>query len=363
MLKILLFPFAVIYGLVIKFRHFLFDVGILPSKSFDIPIIGVGNLALGGTGKTPHTEYLVRLLHKNFRLAILSRGYLRKSRGFVLADNQSTMRDIGDEPLQYYSKFGESGVAVAVDKNRCRGVKSLLAMNPPPQAVILDDALQHRFIKPGLNLLLTDYRKLYTDDFLVPAGKLRDIKASAKRADIIIVTKTERILSPIVRRIIEQKIHPAPHQKLYFSYLQYENPIRLPSLETTQLGKKYSTIILFTGVANPYTLKDYLRYRCRELITIDFPDHHNYTKKDVQLIRKTWEEQFTRKKLLVTTEKDAMRLINSPYLRLLKDLPMVYIPVKVKFHGKDEKDFNHQILNYVRENQRNGTVYSIKNNR
>jgi len=359
MLKILLFPFALLYGLVISFRHFLFNVGLLPSKSFDVPIIGVGNLTLGGTGKTPHTEYLVRLLRKDYRVAILSRGYMRKSKGFVLANSTSTFKEIGDEPLQYTRKFGNN-IRIAVDRDRCNGVQNLLKMKDAPEAIILDDAFQHRFIKPGISLLLTDYRRLYTDDYLLPSGKLRDLKASAKRADIIIITKTEKILSPIVRRIIEEKINPAPHQRIYFSYLKYGAPVRFPSMETIQFEKKYSTVILFTGVANPYPLKDFLRYRCRELITIDFPDHHSYREKDVKLIRKTWDDQFTKKKLIVTTEKDAMRLINSPYLRLLKDLPMVYVPIEVKFHGQDEKSFNHQILTYVRENQRNRTVHSVE---
>jgi tetraacyldisaccharide 4'-kinase len=360
MLKILLFPFALLYGMVISFRHFLFDVGILWSRAYDMPIIGVGNLSLGGTGKTPHTEYLVRLLRKQYRLAILSRGYLRKSKGFVLADKHSTFRDVGDEPLQYRRKFGEK-VYVAVDKNRCRGIDNLLKLKSPPDIVILDDSMQHRFIQPGLTLLLTDYRRLYVDDYLLPAGRLRDLKASAKRADIIIVTKTERILSPIVRRIIHEKINPQKNQSLYFSYLKYGNPVAFPSMKVTQFEKNYSAIILFTGVANPYPLKDYLRYRCRELITIDFPDHHQYSEKDIRLIKKTWDEQFTKRKLMVTTEKDAMRLINSPYLRLLKDLPLVFVPVEVKFHGQDEKLFNRQILQYVNENKGNRTIHPIEN--
>ncbi len=362
MLKILLFPFAILYGLVISFRHFLFNIGFLPSKSFDMPVIGVGNLALGGTGKTPHTEYLAHLLKDEFRVAILSRGYLRKSRGFVLADSKSTISDIGDEPLQYRQNFGNT-IVVAVDRNRCRGVRELLKIKNTPEAIILDDALQHRFIKPGLSLLLTDYRRLYTDDFLMPAGKLRDLKSSAKRADIIIVTKTEKILSPIVKKIILEKIKPTNLQKVYFSYIKYDSPTRFPSLEKTKFEKLYSTIILFTGVANPYPLKDHLRYRCRELITLDFPDHHNYTKRDILLIKKTWEEQFTKHKLIVTTEKDAMRLINSPYLRLLKNLPIVYLSIQVKFHGQDGKNFNRQIIDYVRENQRNSSISSVKDKR
>jgi tetraacyldisaccharide 4'-kinase len=359
MLKILLLPFSLVYGLVLRFRHFLFDAGILPSKSFDIPTISVGNLSLGGTGKTPHTEYLTRLLKKDYRTAIVSRGYMRKSKGFVLADKNSTFQDIGDEPMQYRRKFGEN-VYVAVDKNRNRAVKKLLDLSPPPEAVILDDAMQHRFIKPGLSILLTDYRRLYCDDYLVPAGKLRDLKSRARKADIIVVTKTDKVLSPIVKRLLLDKIKPRPEQNVYFSYQTYQHPVQFPSFQETRFERKYSAIILFTGIANPYPLKDYLRYRCRELITIDFPDHHTYTEQDIRQIRKTWDEYFSHKKIIVTTEKDAMRLINSPYLRLLKDLPVVYVPIKVKFHGEDAQKFNRQILNYVRENQRNRPVHSNK---
>lgn len=362
MLKILLYPFALIYGLAISFRHFLFDLGILPTRTFDVPLIGVGNIAMGGTGKTPHTEYLARLLQDNFIVAILSRGYLRKSKGFVLADETSSFDNIGDEPMQFIHKFGQK-VRVAVDKNRCRGIKKLLKTEPEPEAIILDDVMQHRFVKPGLNILLTDYRKLYTDDYLFPAGRLRDLKSAAKRADIIVVTKTEKILSPIIKRIITEKLSPKPYQKLYFSYLKYGNPISIPSLKKVKIDKQYSTIILVTGIANPYPLKDKLRYLCRELIALDFPDHHNFTKKDILLIRETWDEQFTRHKLIVTTEKDAMRLINSPYLRLLKNLPMVYLPIEVKFHGQDGKNFNEQIIHYVRKSKKNSSISPVEDKR
>ncbi len=360
MLKILLYPFALLYGLVIGFRHLLFDIGLLPAKSFDVPVIGVGNISVGGTGKTPHTEYLARLFQDDFKTAILSRGYLRKSSGFVLADETSTFENIGDEPMQYLHNLGNS-IRIAVDKRRVRGVKKLLKLEPPPEVIILDDAMQHRFIKPGVNILLTDYHRLYADDYLFPAGRLRDLKRIAKRADIIVVTKTEKVLSPLIKKLVEEKLSPQPGQKLYYSYLEYGSPVSIPSLKKIKFEKQYSTILLFTGIANPYPLKDKLRYHCRELVTLDFPDHHDFKEKDILLIKKTWEQQFTSHKLIVTTEKDAMRLINSPYLRLLKDLPMVYLPIEVKFHGQDGKDFNTQILNYVRESQRNSSIRSVKN--
>ena len=338
--------------MVVQFRHLLFGLGILPSKTYDIPIISVGNLSLGGSGKTPHTEYLIRLLANDFKLAVLSRGYKRKTKGFVVANANSEYSDIGDEPMQYFRKFSDK-ILLAVDENRCHGVETLLQDDPGLQLILLDDAMQHRYIKPGLSILLTDYRNLYADDMMFPSGSLRDVKSAAKRADIIIVTKTEKILSPLVRREIKRKLNPRFYQRLYFSYLKYKNLISFFTGEEVKLKKRYPVIIMFSGVANSYPMKDHLRNYCRELISLDFPDHHRYHRKDLELILQTYSNQFTKNKIIVTTEKDAMRLLNSPYLRLLKDLPMYYLPIEVKLHGKDEAKFNKQILEYVTETNRN----------
>jgi len=352
MWRLVLLPLSWLFGLGIRIRHFLFNVGILPVKSYDIPVISVGNLSLGGSGKTPHTEYLVRLLLKEkMNVAILSRGYGRKTKGYYKAKTESDSTQIGDEPTQFLTKFGKH-ITLAVDENRREGIEKLMKEDENLDVILLDDAMQHRYVKPAFSMLLTDYRKLYSDDYLFPAGGLRDVKSAAKRADVIIVSKTEKMLSPIVRKDIHKKLNIAGHQKLYFSYLHYEKLVSLHDLQKKNFEKKYSTIILFSGVANPYPLKDYLRYRCRELISLDFPDHHFYTKKDVELIVKTYEDQFTRNKAIITTEKDAMRLINSPYLRVLKDLPVFFLPIEVRFHGHDGEDFNDQILKYVRKNPR-----------
>ncbi len=330
----------------------MFETGILPVKSYDIPIIGVGNLSLGGSGKTPHTEYLVRMfLNEKLNLAILSRGYGRKTKGYYKANPESDSTQIGDEPKQYSAKFGEY-ITLAVDEKRCEGIENLMEEDENIDVILLDDAMQHRYVEPGFSILLTDYRRLYVDDYLFPAGGLRDVKSAAKRADVIIVSKTEKILSPIVRKHIHKKLNIAGHQKLYFSYLHYDKLVSLHDFKKKNFEKRYSAIILFSGVANPYPLKDYLRYRCRELISLDFPDHHFYTRKDIEFIAKTFEDQFTKNKAIITTEKDAMRLINSPYLRILKDLPVFFLPIEVKFHGHDGEEFNDQILKYVRENPR-----------
>jgi len=345
-------PFSWLYGLAIWFRHTLFDAGILPMKSYQLPLISIGNLSLGGTGKTPHTEYLVRfLLGQEVNIAILSRGYGRKTKGFLKADNEHRdARIIGDEPAQFYHEFSEN-VQIVVDENRREGIEKMIKSDNPPDVVLLDDAMQHRYVQPGLSILLTDCRNLYVDDHLFPYGRLRDVKSASKRADIIIVTKTDKVLSPIIRRSTIKKLNPAPNQKVYFSYFQYGKLRSVPDFKKMSLDKKYSVIILFTGIANPYPIKDYLRYYCSELITLEFPDHHIFNKKDVQLIKNTFDEQFSKKKLIITTEKDAMRLINSPYLRLLEDDPVYFLPIEVKFHGQDGRAFNNQIINYVRKNK------------
>ncbi|MBE0650301.1 MAG: tetraacyldisaccharide 4'-kinase [Bacteroidales bacterium] len=352
MWRLVLLPVSFIFGLGIRIRHFLFNIGILSSKSYEMPIISVGNLSLGGSGKTPHTEYLVRLLLKEKKkIAILSRGYGRKTKGYFKATPESDSTQIGDEPTQFQKKFGKH-ITLAVDGSRREGIETLMKEDKDMDVILLDDAMQHRFVKPGFSILLTDYRKLYSDDYLFPAGGLRDVKSAARRADVIIVSKTERMLSPIVRKDIHKKLNVADHQKLYFSYLHYDKLVSLHDFERRNNEKKYSIIVLFSGVANSYPLKDYLRYRCRELISLDFPDHHYYTRKDVELIARTYEDQFTRNKAIITTEKDAMRLINSPYLRILEDLPVYFLPIEVKFHGEDGEEFNDQILKYVRENPR-----------
>jgi len=243
---------------------------------------------------------------------------------------------------------------VAVDTNRVNGINNLVQNDKDLDVVLLDDAFQHRYVKPGLSILLTDYRNLYVDDYLFPVGTLRDTVASAKRADIIIVTKTDKVLSPIVRKNVRNKLNISGHQNLYFSYLVHEKCKPFPGFDLPDMNdKKYSAIIMFAGIANTYPMKEHLRDKCSELIALEFPDHHKYRKQDVELIKKTFDNQFTRKKVIVTTEKDVMRLINSPYLRLLKDLPVYYLPVQVKFHGLDETNFKNQIKKYVRENKRN----------
>lgn len=223
LLRILLLPFSLIYGLIVGVRNYFFNNGLLKSVEFKIPVISVGNLSAGGTGKTPHVEYLIRLLKDHFKIAVVSRGYLRKTRGFVLTDINSTVSMVGDEPMQYINKF--KNLLVAVDENRNHGIQKLMTSHTELDAVILDDAFQHRYVKPGLSILLTDFHSLYSKDFLLPVGRLRESKKGAKRADIIIVTKTDPVFSPLSKRAVLEQLKPQPHQKVFFSYVTYGLPI------------------------------------------------------------------------------------------------------------------------------------------
>ncbi len=354
--KVLLIPFACLYGCIIRIRHWLFNAGILRSKSFPIPVIGVGNLSLGGTGKTPFVEYLIRMLSDENKIAVLSRGYGRNTKGFLTANQYSGHKDIGDEPMQYHHKF-KNNLKVAVCENRRKGIKNLMQDKESLDVILLDDSFQHRFVKPGLSILLTDFHKLYMDDYLIPAGTLRDVVSAAKRADIIIVTKTYKVLSPITRRRIISILKPHDKQSLYFSYLEYSDLVSFPGFDKIKLPKQINTIILFSGIANSYPLQEYLRDMCIDLIVIDFPDHHTYRRKDLQLISQKFDDVFSQNKIIITTEKDAMRLIKSEYIRELDKLPLFYIPIEIKLHGHDDSNFSNQIKKYVRENKRNSSIH------
>jgi tetraacyldisaccharide 4'-kinase len=350
-IQILLSPLSFLYGLIMLIRNVLYDTGILRSESFSKPVISVGNLSMGGTGKTPHIEYLIRLLGNDFFIAILSRGYKRESKGFILATKKSNVRYIGDEPLQFIRKFDT--VKVAVDENRARGLHKLFEKFPGLDAVLLDDAFQHRRIKPGLSILLTDYHSMYTEDRVVPAGRLREFKHGARRAEIIIVTKTPKIFSPITRRRILEDIKPLANQSVFFSFLKYDNLIPVFDNGIHEIPTKTSYILLFTGIADDSTIREQLERMCTDLIVIRFSDHHNYTLTDLEMIRKRFNDLPTQKKVIVTTEKDVMRLKTGELSNFLKNLPLFYLPVEVEFHGSDKLHFEKEILQYVEKNSRN----------
>ena len=319
-MRFLLLPFAILYGLGVRLRHFLYDRGWLSSKRYHFPIVCVGNLAVGGTGKTPMVEYLVRLLGQE-QVAILSRGYRRKTRGFVLADDSATAMTLGDEPYQYHRKFPRATVAVC--ESRQEGIERLLE-NPHFKYIILDDAFQHRKVQAGTNLLLTSYDKLYTQDFLLPVGSLRDIRSRAHKAQIIIVTKCPELTQTEQEKIIQQ-LKPLPSQKVYFTTIAYSD--RVYSHEDSQALKDFiaTPFTLVTGIANPTPLVDFLEKQGASFEHLAYSDHHHFSNRELELLRQ--------KGRILTTEKDYVRLEGA-----LSTL--YYLPIETQFLNDQRLIFN-----------------------
>ena len=328
----------------------MFDKGILQSRRFNIPVISIGNISVGGTGKTPHTEYLIRLLKDEFQLAILSRGYKRKSKGFVLATPDTPTEMIGDEPFQMAHKYPQ--IYMAVDRDRCHGIERLTDGHTAPgvKAIVLDDAYQHRYVKPGLNILLTDYNRLITRDKMLPAGRLREPAKGKDRADIIVVSKCPTDISEEERKQITAELAPSHTQQLYFSTFTYG---RIQPLFTEGAERELSDIradehiVLVTGIASPQPLIERLKQQTAHITPLTFADHHDFTAADMSRIADTFLGLRSEKKLIVTTEKDAARLAGHPLMdKRIK--PFIYVvPVMVKFIEKEEL-FNLNIINYVR---------------
>lgn len=346
-----MFPFAVLYGIITSLRNLLYDWKLLKSKPVDVHTICVGNIAVGGTGKTPHVEYLIKLLGDNFRIATLSRGYKRKTSGFLLADEQSTALEIGDEPLQY--KFKNPALTVAVDANRVNGIKKLLELPDAPNVVILDDAFQHRSLKSELNIVISDFSNIYLHDCMMPAGYLRESKSGIKRADIIIISKTPDKTSAVEIRNLMKDIKPLAHQHLFFTWLKYgelqgfQNPA--DTIDTLNDLFRYR-IVAFTGIGNPTPMITYLKEYAAFVKHVQYPDHYNFTINDIADIRNELDAIEGGNKIVVTTEKDAMRLKHSDLQDITNTLPLYVLPVEVDFKDKAQ-EFNDIILNYVRTNK------------
>ena len=351
-LKFLLFPFSLIYASILSLRNLMFDWGYLKSTSFDLPIISVGNISVGGTGKTPHTEYLIKLLQDKYHLASLSRGYKRESKGFILADENSNSYDLGDEPMQMNRKFPK--LNVAVDTDRVNGVQELLASEKGLKldCILLDDAYQHRYIKPGLSILLIDYNRPIANDFVMPMGRLRERAAGKKRADIIIMSKCPVDLSDSEAEKLKKSINPLPHQELYFTSLDYapaesvfNTSNELASLNDTK--KEALGILLVTGIANPAPLRNYLKSFCDEFNEIQFPDHYTFKDKDLEKIETSFINLDSDNKIIITTEKDAIRFLDMKIeSKVLKD-NMAYIPLEIKFQNHAKIQFDKHILDFV----------------
>ena len=359
--SIFLYPFSLLYGFATGFRNFLFNSKILKSHTFNIPIICVGNLTVGGTGKTPHTEYLTDLLRTNFKVAVLSRGYKRKTNGFRFADDNSLADDIGDEPLQIFRKFPD--ITVAVDSKRVQGVQTILKEKPDTEVIILDDGFQHRSITPGLSILLSDFERLIIKDDLLPYGNLRESLRNIRRADIILITKSPESISPIQRRLLVKDINKAPYQNLYFTFIKYKDPVNVfdnivPALDISVESKKADRgIVLVTGIANPKLFLDYLKKSFNEIIHLSFSDHHRFTLKDIEKIQESWKSLTSSLKYVITTEKDAARLREFANIAEPIRSSYYYIPVGTDFLNDDKDEFDNLIVNYVRKNKRNNRVF------
>ena len=337
LLRKILFPFALLYGFITGIRNFLFDKGILKSYSFDVPIIAVGNLSVGGTGKTPQIEYLIRLLSPNYKVATLSRGYKRKSKGFILANSTSNAEILGDEPFQFYKKF--KNIQVAVDANRKNGIEKLLSQTNKLEVILLDDAFQHRKVKAGFYILLTSYGDLYSDDFILPTGNLRESRAGAKRANLVIVTKCPATLSSDEQTEIQAKLNLTSTQEIYFSCIDYDESVFSEGKSIKASEVKNVDKLLLAGIAKPEPFFKYLQSEKEEQLV--FPDHHYFSEKDLLEI-----ENKAQGKMIITTEKDFVRLKGS-----IPKEQLFYLPIRSSFLSAAEK-FDKSITDYVETRKR-----------
>jgi tetraacyldisaccharide 4'-kinase len=341
--RYLLLPISWLYGGIIWLRNKLFDKNILKSASFNFPVICVGNLATGGTGKTPMTEYLVRLLKNNYNTATLSRGYKRKTVGFAIANEETTALEIGDEPMQFHQKFPD--VTIAVGEERIVAIPQLLHQRPDTEVIILDDAFQHRQVKAGLNIMLTDYSNLYTRDFILPAGDLRDVRSSSKRADIIIVTKCKAGLTETEKKHIIAEIKPAARQQVYFTTIIYSKPYHLFTKEIINIEPDYG-ILLVCGIANPKPIKEHLAKHADSYDMLRYPDHHIFHSNDLQDIRQHFKKINSVNKVVLTTEKDAVRL--QKFEQELTDFPIYVIPITHQFLFNEAASFNEAVTGFIK---------------
>lgn len=351
-LPYILKPFSWIYGVVTDMRNWLFDHKILPQEEFDVPVVSVGNLTVGGTGKTPHVEFIAGMLASSYNIAVLSRGYKRATKGFILANHNSSPESIGDEPLQIYRKHG-ARVKVAVCENRRQGIKELIKQFPDLQLILLDDAYQHRYVKPKVNILLMDYNRPIYEDNLLPLGRLREKAHQTHRADMVIVTKCPNGLAPLSYRLISKHLDLMPYQQLYFSNYRYgeiqpvfpdDRPynVNLASLSASD------TVMLVTGVANPRAFVRHFKSYPFKVIVNHFPDHHNFSRDDLASIKQKFQSAKGERKIILTTEKDAVRFAYNPYFPDALKPYTFYMPISVKMiPALDENDFISDLIKAI----------------
>lgn len=362
--KYFLAPIAFLYGLGVRFRNQLFNWGILPIEQFPVPVICIGNLAAGGTGKTPHTEYLIRLLHRKYTIAILSRGYKRKTKGFLLATPDSTSDQIGDEPFQIKRKYPD--ILVAVDSDRRNGIRQLLDLpaDNRPQVILLDDGFQHRYVKPSLSIILTDYHRLYYYDKLLPVGYLREPTEAIRRTDIVIVTKCEKDLKPIEYRIIEDDMKLLAHQELFFTGIIYgELRPLFPGAASQRVLRdirRNDDVLLISAIASPDPFIREIEKYSKKVTPAVFPDHHEFTKIDFQKLETLFNQMPSSEKLIIATEKDASRLMNNTDLPEKWKEYLYVLPITINFVGKRETLFDEIIFKHIETVLQKGHVESYR---
>lgn len=345
----LLYPFALIYGAAAAFRRWLYHRGLLKAYQAPVPTIGVGNLSVGGTGKTPHVEYLIRLLSDQYKVATLSRGYKRKTKGFVLANDIDprflSAEMIGDEPLQFHNKFPH--IKVAMDEKRKEGIVQLLQCFPDLQCIVMDDSYQHLQVKPQLNILITEFAAPYALDYPLPAGRLREFHSAAKDADIVIVSKCPSAMTEAQRAGMTALLKLQPTQQLYFTYLHYGELTALNECGKKQEINSQTEVVLLTAIAHPEPMSEYLSEIFRIIHHYRFPDHHYFSKEEIEEIRKKFFSEGCQNRILVTTEKDSMRLIYSKLSTILTTIPLFTLPIEPCFLFQEGERFNTTLINQV----------------
>ena len=344
LVRLLLAPFSLLYGIGVSLRNFFYSNNLLKGVEFDVPIISVGNLSLGGAGKTPQIEYLIRLLKDYINIATLSRGYKRKTKGFLIVKPIHNAEHVGDEPLQFRRKF--SDIVVTIAESRTFAIPQIIMERPDTQAILLDDAFQHRSVKPGLNILLTEYSRPFTRDYLLPSGRLRETRSAYHRADILIVSKCPPQITEADKLNLIDEIKPFPRQRIYFSYYKYKDPYFFLKHNYIFPLKEDVDVLLICAIANTDYLLEYLYEKVNYVKALEYEDHHFFTSFDVSNLKSEFEKIESRKKIILTTEKDAMRLELHKDFVLQNKLPIYVLPVEVAFHfnegqlfDKDVKDF------------------------
>ena len=339
----LLTPFSWGYGAGVWLRNAAFDVGLLPQEEFDVPVVSVGNITVGGTGKTPHVEYIIEALSRRYHIAVLSRGYKRKTKGFILASNNMTPRDIGDEPYQIFSKF--SGlITLAVCESRRKGIRELLRIDPDINLILLDDGFQHRYVKPKVNIVLVDYNHPPYEDKLMPLGTLREPARNVLRGDIVVVTKCPSDITAMDIRMVKKNLALFPYQGLFFSNIRYADPIPVfpvqsPQITSLQWLREDDAVLCLTGIATPKPLVRYLRQFAARVKVMHFDDHHFFTRRDFSDIFKVYNQLEGKRKFIITTEKDAVRIMNNPYFPPTRRHCIFYIPMRVGFLEMEGANF------------------------